>query len=137
MNNNSRTGKIIGTICIWIVVILCIVPFIWMVSASFKREADIFATPFRLIPNYLNFDNFKEIVNLNEMLVQMTDIYIKSLDNNIFINPYAFGLKLTQVGNSKYSAVLVLQEETVLNWKIEPYERKKYKKNLFFFVILH
>ena len=60
MNNNSRTGKIIGTICIWIVVILCIVPFIWMVSASFKREADIFATPFRLIPNYLNFDNFKE-----------------------------------------------------------------------------
>lgn len=77
-----------------------------------------------------NFDNFKEIVNLNEMLVQMTDIYIKSLDNNIFINPYAFGLKLTQVGNSKYSAVLVLQEETVLNWKIEPYERKKYKKKL-------
>ena len=77
-----------------------------------------------------NFDNFKEIVNLNEMLVQMTDIYIKSLDNNIFINPYAFGLKLTQVGNSKYSAVLVLQEETVLNWKIEPYERKKYTKQL-------
>lgn len=62
MNNNSRTGKIIGTICIWIVVILCIVPFIWMVSASFKREADIFATPFRLIPNYLNFDNFKEVL---------------------------------------------------------------------------
>ena len=59
MNNNSRTGKIIGTICIWIVVILCIVPFIWMVSASFKREADIFATPFRLIPNYLNFDSVK------------------------------------------------------------------------------
>ncbi len=42
MNNNSRTGKIIGTICIWIVVILCIVPFIWMVSASFKKEKRIF-----------------------------------------------------------------------------------------------
>ena len=62
MNNNSRTGKIIGTICIWIVVIYALFHLYGWYQPAFKREADIFATPFRLIPNYLNFDNFKEVL---------------------------------------------------------------------------
>ena len=61
MKNNKRIAKIICSLCLWSLVLLCIVPFIWMVSASFKREADIFAVPFRLIPDYLNLQNFKEV----------------------------------------------------------------------------
>lgn len=61
MKNNKRITKIICSLCLWSLVLLCIVPFIWMVSASFKREADIFAVPFRLIPDYLNLQNFKEV----------------------------------------------------------------------------
>ena len=45
MKNNKRIAKIICSLCLWSLVLLCIVPFIWMVSASFKREADIFAVP--------------------------------------------------------------------------------------------
>ena len=54
MNKNHKTAKIICTACLWFMVIVCTVPFIWMISASFKREADVFAVPFRLIPDYLN-----------------------------------------------------------------------------------
>ena len=61
MKQNKKTGKIIGTILIWLFVLLCIFPFIWMVSASFKKEPDVFAFPFQLIPDYLNFDNYKEV----------------------------------------------------------------------------
>lgn len=61
MKKNHKIGKIIGTVCIWGIVILCIIPIVWMISASFKREADVFAVPFRLIPDYLNLDNFKEV----------------------------------------------------------------------------
>lgn len=77
-----------------------------------------------------NASNFKGIVNLVDILDKMVSIYKMSVENNIFINPYSFGLKLSQVGNEKYSAKLIMQDETVLNWKIEPYERKKYKKKL-------
>lgn len=41
MKNNKRIAKIICSLCLWSLVLLCIVPFIWMVSASFKREADV------------------------------------------------------------------------------------------------
>lgn len=61
MKQNRNTSKIIATIVVWVFVLLCIMPFIWMVSASFKREGDVFAMPFQLIPDYLNLDNFKEV----------------------------------------------------------------------------
>lgn len=61
MKQKKNVSKIIATITVWIFVLLCIIPFIWMISASFKREADVFALPFQLIPDYLNLDNFKEV----------------------------------------------------------------------------
>lgn len=61
MDKKHKIEKILITAVIWCLVLLCIIPFIWMVSASFKREADIFAVPFKLIPDYLNLDNFKEV----------------------------------------------------------------------------
>ena len=61
MNKNHKTAKIICTACLWFMVIVCTVPFIWMISASFKREADVFAVPFRLIPDYLNLRNYREV----------------------------------------------------------------------------
>ena len=61
MNKNHKTAKNICTACLWFMVIVCTVPFIWMISASFKREADVFAVPFRLIPDYLNLQNYREV----------------------------------------------------------------------------
>ena len=61
MKQKRNVSKIIATIVVWAFVLLCIMPFIWMVSASLKREADVFAIPFQLIPEYLNLDNFKEV----------------------------------------------------------------------------
>lgn len=61
MKQKRNVSKIIATIVVWAFVLLCIMPFIWMVSASLKREADVFVIPFQLIPEYLNLDNFKEV----------------------------------------------------------------------------
>ena len=46
MKQKKNASKIIATIIVWLFVLLCIIPFIWMISASFKREADVFALPF-------------------------------------------------------------------------------------------
>ncbi|HIT90446.1 MAG TPA: carbohydrate ABC transporter permease [Candidatus Merdenecus merdavium] len=61
MKMKHKKGKILGTVFVWLIALLCIMPFIWMISASFKREADVFAIPFQLIPEYINLNNFKEV----------------------------------------------------------------------------
>jgi len=55
------TGRVVGTVLIWGVVVLAIMPFVWMLSSSFKTEKDIFAMPFRLISETFNFNNYKEV----------------------------------------------------------------------------
>ena len=63
MKANTRTLilRIGATLIVALLAVICVFPFIWMVSASFKREADIFAVPFRLIPDYLNLQNTLKI----------------------------------------------------------------------------
>ena len=63
MENKKRISKITATVFIWIFVILCIVPFIWMLSASVKSEAEVFAIPFQLIPDELRLDNYTEVLS--------------------------------------------------------------------------
>lgn len=41
--------------------VLMIVPFLWMISASLKREAEVFMYPIRWIPEVFRFDNYKEV----------------------------------------------------------------------------
>lgn len=54
-------GKLSGTLLVWVFVVLCIMPFIWMVSSSFKTEKDVFAMPFRLITETFNVNNYKDV----------------------------------------------------------------------------
>ncbi|WP_050794365.1 carbohydrate ABC transporter permease [Paenibacillus curdlanolyticus] len=41
--------------------ILFFLPFIWMISTSFKFEQDVFNYPIEWIPSRFNFDNYKEV----------------------------------------------------------------------------
>lgn len=41
--------------------ILCIFPFLWMVSSSFKNEIDVMEFPIRLIPNPINNNNYRTV----------------------------------------------------------------------------
>lgn len=81
MEQKKTVSRIIATVFIWIFVILCIVPFIWMVSASFKREADVFAIPFQLIPDYANLDNYIEVLSgkYNYLLMYWNSIKVTAL----------------------------------------------------------
>lgn len=45
------------------VAFIMIIPFIWMVSASFKLKSEIFSVPIRWIPEVFHMDNYQSIMN--------------------------------------------------------------------------
>lgn len=45
------------------VAFIMILPFVWMVSASFKLKTEIFSVPIRWIPEVFHLDNYQTILN--------------------------------------------------------------------------
>jgi multiple sugar transport system permease protein len=53
--------KTILTIIFGIFAVVMILPFLWMLSASFKLQSEIFKTPIEWIPRVFHFDSYKEV----------------------------------------------------------------------------
>lgn len=67
VKNEHRKKIKLSTVCIYIVCILVaaimLIPFIWMVSASFKAKNEIFTTPIQWIPEAFRTVNYEKIFN--------------------------------------------------------------------------
>ncbi|MDR1400598.1 MAG: carbohydrate ABC transporter permease [Treponema sp.] len=55
------SGVIISIICI-IIAYIMIVPFVWMLSASFKLNTDIFSYPIQWIPEVFHLDHYDNVL---------------------------------------------------------------------------
>lgn len=60
----SRVTKILVTVFIVLLAAFMLTPFLWMVSASFKKEMDVFANDVGFIPKYFFIDNYKIVLGL-------------------------------------------------------------------------
>ena len=54
-------------IAIILLTMMMVIPFIWMLSASFKTEADVMKVPIDWIPNYLYLDNYKKVLGIGSL----------------------------------------------------------------------
>lgn len=67
MNKECRKKTKLSTICIYIACILVaaimLIPFVWMLSASFKAKNEIFTTPIKWIPEVFRTVNYEKIFN--------------------------------------------------------------------------
>lgn len=62
MAKTIKLQKIITTIIVFLFSILFMLPFVWMLSTSFKIEADVFTFPIQWIPERWNgFNNYQEV----------------------------------------------------------------------------
>lgn len=63
MKNSSQRKiiRIIWTIIVVAIALAIITPFIWMLSASFKKEADVMKLPIDWIPNYFYPNNYLDV----------------------------------------------------------------------------
>jgi multiple sugar transport system permease protein len=81
------SGKWLTTIAMLIVGILMIVPFLWMLSSSFKTQAEIFDNPMQLIPQHFHLDNYKQVLHTplflrwywNSFVIVILTIVLKSV----------------------------------------------------------
>ena len=58
MEAKGKAGKWILTIIMLLVGLICIFPFIFMISSSFKVSGEVMQFPFHLIPENFTLDNF-------------------------------------------------------------------------------
>ena len=86
-----------------------ILPFIWMISASFKSEKDVMSVPIQWIPKTFNLNNYKRVLNIDT----------KSTTNYHFITAYGSSIKVAVVSTfcSVASAALAGYAFAKLNFK--------------------
>ena len=53
-----RPGTVVRFVVCLLITFIMVVPFLWMVSASFKNNVEIFQTPIRWIPEVFRLDNY-------------------------------------------------------------------------------
>ncbi|GGD56678.1 carbohydrate ABC transporter permease [Paenibacillus nasutitermitis] len=61
-SRKGNTGKVVMTAIMFVIGIVFLLPFIWMLSSSFKPEADIFNYPVEWIPKHWQIiDNYRAV----------------------------------------------------------------------------
>lgn len=62
MKRNRMIGKIVLYLLLILITALMVIPFLWMLSASIKNNADVFkVNPFQFIPDEPRWDNYVRI----------------------------------------------------------------------------
>ena len=62
MDKENKLGKAVVTVIMLALGVLFLLPFIWMISTSFKPEIDVFKYPIEWIPkNWQAVENYKEV----------------------------------------------------------------------------
>lgn len=61
MRTKRLLSKISSGVILWALAALFIMPFVWMLSSSLKRNIDVFAVPVRWIPDPVQWSNYVEV----------------------------------------------------------------------------
>ncbi len=61
MKKKMKASSVLLFIICGLVAAIMLVPFLWMLSASFQENTDIFRKPFQWIPGLLKLDNYKKV----------------------------------------------------------------------------
>lgn len=61
----SKLARILIVMLLVAIALYTLLPFVWMVSASFKSEKDVMSVPIKWIPDSFKLDNFKRVLNID------------------------------------------------------------------------
>ncbi|MCB2358776.1 hypothetical protein [Clostridium estertheticum] len=91
----SKVNKILLTIFMILFAILMIIPFILMISASFKHSAVAFANIFEVIPKNIYLGNYEALLK--------DPLYFKWFLNSVFVVILTIALKIVVVSMAAYA----------------------------------
>ena len=112
IKKESGLNKLVKLLIIMLLVAIALytlLPFVWMVSASFKSEKDVMSVPIKWIPDNFMLDNFKRVLNIDT----------KSTTNYHFMLAYWNSIKVSVVSTicSVSSAALAGYAFAKLNFR--------------------
>ena len=61
----NKLARILIVMLLVAIALYTLLPFVWMVSASFKSEKDVMSVPIKWIPDSFKLDNFKRVLNID------------------------------------------------------------------------
>lgn len=64
MSVSKKIIRLVITLLIVGITLVMVIPFVWMLSASFKTEADVMKIPIEWIPKYFYVDNYKKVLSI-------------------------------------------------------------------------
>jgi multiple sugar transport system permease protein len=116
------TQKIILTVLMIALAILSIMPFLWMLSASFKPTADVFKFPVEWIPKKFTFDNYITVwkANFNTYFFNSSKVTVVTVVGEVITSSlagYAFAkmkFKGKEIVFLLYIATLIFPNEMLL-----------------------
>ena len=63
-----QAARLLVTGFVFVVGLLTIVPFIWMISTSFKREVDVFSFPIQWIPPAFTTQPYERVLGVGSLI---------------------------------------------------------------------
>ena len=63
MKRKTITKKILFTLLGTLIAVIMVIPFVWMVSSSFKLKNEIFVKPITWIPQQFHLDNYETVIS--------------------------------------------------------------------------
>lgn len=117
----SYWGRGLG---MWVLAIAFLVPFVWMLSSSLKRDSDVFTLPIRWIPNPVEWANYVHVWTgvhaLGHYFINSTVVAVGRIAGEVVMSSlagYAFG-RLTFRGRDKlfwaYLATTIVPSQLLL-----------------------
>ena len=72
MNTKQKNNIMswVWTAILIIIGIVCVYPFLFMLSSSFKVSGDVLSKPLQLIPDTITFSNFKDLFGIPIMILE-------------------------------------------------------------------
>jgi len=61
---HKKGWKLLIALCLILFSILMILPFVWMLSASFKLQRDVMRIPIKWIPDYFYIENYRRVLHI-------------------------------------------------------------------------
>ena len=106
LNNTSpwkKALKIMVVACLILFTVYMLLPFIWMISASFKTEKDVMSVPIKWIPESFNLDNFARVLNLGKYKDTTNYHFIRAYGNSIKVSVISTICSVTSAALAGYA----------------------------------
>jgi multiple sugar transport system permease protein len=116
-------GRIFATLVVALFAFLCVMPFAWMISTSFKYEIDVMNVPFKFIEDRVNVRNYSIVWNESNFpryyLNSLKVTFLSLLGNLCFTTLAAYGFarlrfRGKEIIFSLYLATMMIPDQVIL-----------------------